>query len=182
MATRKILTSSIKLVITLLLVTITINANGVSPEEDQYCLKQCRDNQKMVAKDIIKLISRDIKDLRTFINTIPKLKSLPKNAGESPELLDCVDGLIGNITIARLTLERIRHLNHKTMPNVLSDSRHLKNEMNQAINLQGEVCHLALKDADRIVTSMLSRKLLDVAVIVDDVVYLVYQLLRLPKA
>lgn len=178
MTTPKILASSFILVITLLIApnNVIMTSQSLDNSEYQSCIQKSFDNKRLVARDAIDQTIHDLQDLIKFINTIPQLKSLPKSNGELEKLKDCVAGLVGNITMARYRLTKIRHLDHVTIPHVLSNSKQLKSAMNEAVRLQGQVCHIALEDVDRIITSMLSRKLLDVAVNVDDILHLVYQL------
>lgn len=178
MTTPKILTSSLVLVIFFLIAPNNVAKASHSPEnsENQKCIQESFDNKRLVAHDAIEQTIDDLQDLVKFINTIPQLKSLPKSNRELEKLKDCVAGLVGNITVAHYRLTRMRRLSDETIPHVLSNSRQLKTAMNEAVRLQGQVCHIALEDVDRTITSMLSRKLLDVAVNVDDILHLVYQL------
>lgn len=179
MMTPNILAPSIILVIILLIApnnVVMSTSQSLDNPEYQSCNEKSFDNKRLVARDVIQQTIHDLQDLIKFINTIPQLKSLPKSNGELEKLKDCVAGLVGNITMARYRLTKIRHLDHVTIPHVLSNSKQLKGAMNEAVRLQGQVCHIALEDVDSTITSMLSRKLLDVAVNVDDILHLVYQL------
>ncbi|KAK1368007.1 hypothetical protein POM88_034099 [Heracleum sosnowskyi] len=102
----------------------------------------------------------------------PDSKAFKKPTEQLPELQICVAGLVGHITLARQTLSGIcRGLNDNTMPHVLLHSILLQNVINEAVELQGQECHIALKYVDRTITSMI-----DVVVSIDDIVHLVYQL------
>ncbi|KAL8107432.1 hypothetical protein AgCh_024000 [Apium graveolens] len=144
--------------------------------KDQNCIQESFHNKRLVARDVIQQTIRDIQNLEKFIIAIPRLKSFQKTMEQLPELKDCVAGLVGHITVACQTLSRIRQLNDNVMHHVLSNSKLLRNVMSEAVQLQGQVCHNALKYVIRTITSMLSRKLLNVVVTIDDILYLVDQL------
>ncbi|KAL1830726.1 hypothetical protein ACET3Z_000377 [Daucus carota] len=177
MATREIMTSIVALIIFLLIAqNNVVMSQFPGNSENQNCIQESYDNKRLVARDAIEQTIHDIHDLIRFINTIPQLKSLPKSTAELEKLKDCVAGLVGNATVAHFRLTKLRHLDDASMLHVASDSKQLNTAMNEAMRLQGQVCHNALEDVDRTITSMLSRKLLDVAVNVNDILYLVNQL------
>lgn len=178
MATQKIYTSSTVLVIFLLIIqsNLVMASHYLYNSKDWNCNQESFYNKRLVARDVIQQTIHDIQNLENFVNAIPRLKSFQKTMEQLQEVEGCVAGLVGNITVAHQTLSRIRRLNDNTMPHVLSNSNLLQKVMNEGVELQGQVCHIALEDVDSTITSMLSRKLLDVAVNVDDILHLVYQL------
>ncbi|KAL1834497.1 hypothetical protein ACET3Z_004148 [Daucus carota] len=155
---------------------VAMASHSLQDSVDWNCNQESFYSKRLVARDVIQQTIHDVQSLEKFVNAIPKLKSFGETTGQSPEVKDCVEGLVGHMKVARQTLSMIRHLNEKAMPVVLTKSKLLQDVMNEAVELQGQVCHIALKDVDRTITSMLSRKLLEVAVTIDEVVYLVYKL------
>lgn len=128
---------------------------------------------KLAARDAITLSIRDVQETRKFVNGIPLLKSL-RLTQQDPELLPCVEHLISDLSNAKSTLYRLRHLKPMFMQ---SDMESLKTIMGHSVGL-GKMCGGALRNVDGIVALMLMRKLDDLCLMVDDVVYHVAEIER----
>ncbi|KAM0968020.1 hypothetical protein ACFX13_016753 [Malus domestica] len=126
---------------------------------------------RLEARDAITLTVNEVTNTRKFVNTIPRLKTL--QTIDTPVLVDCVVGLINDLSDTQSVLKRLRHLNKHT--SITTDANSLKN-MVIHFGRFDNMCQAALRDVDRTILTMLSRKLDDVKLLSDDVIHKVSQL------
>lgn len=150
----------------LLPLIITAHAN----DSNKACEYSSNSSLRLVTKDVIKSSIREIRDTRKFVQSIPRLKSLQEK--DSNEVLKCVVGLIDCISDIHSILNRMRHLKRNFIP---SDTKSLKQMASRVLSFS-QVCNPASNYVNGIIASMLDRKLVGTALVINDVVNLVSKL------
>lgn len=138
---------------------------------------------KTLAHDAIAQGIREVKEIKMFINSLLKLKSLRYlQATSNSQVFGCVEGVMENMDELKDTLYLVKHL--KSSDNFLFDdySQPMEHVLKKT-KKNGKMCVNALKDVEDLVfATMVKRKLKDLSLIVDDVVYRLHEIKAARKA
>ncbi|KAL2489957.1 uncharacterized protein Fot_43249 [Forsythia ovata] len=144
------------------LITITSRLSSATVHSKPLTEKE---KHKIIAGDAITICLHEVEDISKFINTVLELKSLQLT--HNTKILPCVQGLIFDLSEVTSALNNLKHLKE---PNMLSYVHFLKHMTSHTINL-GNMCSSSLKNSDKVIVSMLSRKFDDLSYLINNVVY-----------
>ncbi|CAI9771697.1 unnamed protein product [Fraxinus pennsylvanica] len=146
----------------LFLISITSRVGSATIPSEPLTEKE---KHKIVASDAITICLHEVNDISKYINAIPKLKSIQLT--QNQKLLPCVQGLNFDLSEVQSALYSLKHLKE---PYMLSYEHSLKHMTSHAISLW-KTCSSSLKNEDKVVVSLLTRKLDDLSYLINNVVY-----------
>ncbi|KAJ7966335.1 hypothetical protein O6P43_015818 [Quillaja saponaria] len=151
-----------------LLTLLAFCVEGHNAQGSDSASKVLRSTQKLglVAEDAITLATIEVANAKGLINAIPQLKTLK---GELPDngVLHCVGGLNdGLIDVLNL----LKGFGQLDSPSLVKDSNSLLDLVEDLASFNG-LCHIALRDLEVTIKLLLSRRLQDIVLLTNDVVY-----------
>lgn len=145
---------------------------GTGESSTQDCVRNVAE-ASLLAHDAIALSIEETKDLKRFVTRLVKLKSLQSLSENASGLRYCSNGIAQSLSHLKDTLYRLKHL--QKAPTLIATSPPLKGHINSAM-VSVEACRNTIGDVDTTFADILTRKLNDLSIMLDDVEFRVSQL------
>lgn len=124
------------------------------------------ENKMLTAQDGITMSIREVHETEQFVQFMRNLRTV-RFTKQAAHLEPCVNGLIQDLNKMKSTLQILT--DPKPM-NIKSNTESLEETMTRIVQL-GQRCSHSLKNVDMVVPSMLTRKIDDLSMVINDFVY-----------
>lgn len=129
---------------------------------------------EQVAQDAINITIAEVSYAKAFMDLILNLKSIENVRGQpGDQVLQCVGGLSDGMSDVLCELKKLQQLDSGS--SMYEGTRYLENMVDGVVSFN-DICHHALEDVDETINLMVHRKLEDIVLLSNDVIFRVSKL------